>query len=143
MCHWRTKMMIHMSDHHEKNISWVVMNIGRVSYFLNNVNIVYMILSVRIDRFVIVGNLCIMFWNYFKHFGVCIIYVWGWVALFMLIHRFISYCFVFMAWCVLISHNDRLCVYEVRIMSACDCLWVYVIVYEFKYENNILDIRYF
>jgi hypothetical protein len=32
-----------------------------VSKFVNNVNIVYMILSVRLDRFVNVGNLYIMF----------------------------------------------------------------------------------
>jgi hypothetical protein len=36
-------------------------NIGGVSNFVNDVSIVYMILSVGLDRFVIVGNLYIMF----------------------------------------------------------------------------------
>jgi hypothetical protein len=48
-----------------------------ISKFVNDVNIVHMILSVGLDRFVIVGNLYIMFWNYFEQFGLCIIYVWG------------------------------------------------------------------
>jgi len=66
-------------DPHERP-SWkkhilAVVNVGGVSYFLNDVNIVYMILSVGLDRFVIVGNLCITFWNYFERFRVCIIYV--------------------------------------------------------------------
>jgi hypothetical protein len=54
------------------------LNVGEISKFVNDVNIVYMILSVGLNRFVIVGNLYIYYvLEYFEHFRVCIIYVWG------------------------------------------------------------------
>jgi len=37
------------------------MYVGGISKFVNDVNIIYMVLSVELDRFVIVGNLYIMF----------------------------------------------------------------------------------
>jgi hypothetical protein len=39
----------------------ILLNVGGISKFVNDVNIVYMILSVGLDQFVIVGNLYIMF----------------------------------------------------------------------------------
>jgi hypothetical protein len=38
-----------------------LLNVGRISKFVNDVNIGYMVLSIGLNRFVIVGNLCIMF----------------------------------------------------------------------------------
>jgi hypothetical protein len=39
----------------------ILFNVGGISKFVNDVNTVYMVLSVGLDRFVIVGNLYIMF----------------------------------------------------------------------------------
>jgi len=39
----------------------ILLNVGGISKFVNDVNTVYMVLSVGLDRFVIVGNLYIMF----------------------------------------------------------------------------------
>jgi hypothetical protein len=39
----------------------ILFNVGGISKFVNDVNTVYMVLSVGLDRFVIVGYLYIMF----------------------------------------------------------------------------------
>jgi hypothetical protein len=39
----------------------ILLNVGGISKFVNDVNTVYMVLSVVLDRFVIIGNLYIMF----------------------------------------------------------------------------------
>jgi hypothetical protein len=39
----------------------ILFNVGGISKFVNDVNTVYMVLLVGLDRFVIIGNLYIMF----------------------------------------------------------------------------------
>jgi hypothetical protein len=39
----------------------ILFNVGGISKFVNDVNTIHMVLSIGLDRFVIVGNLSIMF----------------------------------------------------------------------------------
>jgi hypothetical protein len=52
-------------------------NVGEVSNFVNDVNIVYMILSVGLDRLLIVGNLYILCFEITLNVLEFVLYMFG------------------------------------------------------------------